>query len=144
MRILVADGEILVGLMMEAVLKEAGHRPIGPATTWAQVLGLAGTTWPDLAILDADLPGGLQAGLEVAQTLLVEHGVSSIVTTSDTASLRPLRHLLLGALPKPFTATSLLGAVGLCRAVLDHGRPIPPIPQRFEFYGLASCRAGSA
>jgi len=144
MRILIADGEILVGLMMEAVLKAAGHEPVGPAVTAAQALALAGTTWPDLAVLDADLPGGRQAGLEVAQALLLEHGVSSIATTSDPASLRARRHLLLGVLPRPFTASSLLAAVDVCRSALDPGRPFPPLPARFEFYGLSSCRAGTA
>ena len=55
--ILVVEDEPIVAMLVEDMLAELGANPIGPATSLAGALELAGTATFDAAILDVNLNG---------------------------------------------------------------------------------------
>ena len=56
-RVLVAEDEPLVAMLLEDVLLDAGATILGPASTVAEALRLAAKQRPDLAVLDLNLSG---------------------------------------------------------------------------------------
>ncbi len=56
-RVLVVEDEPLVAMELAAVVEDAGHVVIGPASTCAQALELAASHAPHIALLDGNLNG---------------------------------------------------------------------------------------
>ena len=57
LRVLVVEDEPLVAMELAAVVEDAGHVVIGPASTCAQALELAASHEPHIALLDGNLNG---------------------------------------------------------------------------------------
>ncbi len=66
-RILVVEDEYLIALDLDAALRAAGYRVIGPASDVSAALELLKADRPDAAILDVNLAG--QWGTPVAEVL---------------------------------------------------------------------------
>jgi CheY-like chemotaxis protein len=57
LRVLVVEDEPLVAMELAAVVEDAGHVVIGPASTCAQALQLVASHAPHIALLDGNLNG---------------------------------------------------------------------------------------
>ena len=108
-RILVAEDEPLVAMLLEDVLLDAGAFIIGPAATVAEALALAARERPDMAVLDLNLSG--ETCLAVADALAAA-GVPFLVATGYGGDAPLPRHGHVEVLQKPYEPTTLITALG--------------------------------
>ena len=115
MRILVADDDRVLSLMICGVLREAGHNPV-PAFDAMQALMFAmREPVPDIVLLDISMPGG--TGLEALKKLQISSKTAHIpviVISGSSDPAMPEQVKALGArrfLPKPIDPEVLLAAV---------------------------------
>ena len=57
LRVLVAEDEALVSMLIEDMLADMGALVVGPAATFDEAMGLAGSETIDIALLDVNLAG---------------------------------------------------------------------------------------
>lgn len=132
MDILIAEDEILLGLLLTDALAEVGHRVLGPASCRAEALGLIAEGIPHLALVDIELRGG-ESGIELASEL-GRHGVPCVFATGQPARARAHRELALGLVAKPYTPTTILEVVRYFEAIHAGERPAGA-PRGFELFG---------
>lgn len=112
-RILIVEDEFLIALTLEETLLAARYEVVGVAATFDEAVELAGSTRPDLAIMDIRLASerdGVEAALEIRRRF----GVASLFASANldpnnkarAAAARPA-----GWLSKPYTPESLTAAV---------------------------------
>jgi CheY-like chemotaxis protein len=107
LRVLVAEDESLIALLLEDMLAELGYECVGPASTLDDALLLAKQGEIEAAILDVDLRG--QKTYPVAD-LLTERGIPVMFATGyDIGDLED-RFTGIPVLQKPF-AKSEVGRV---------------------------------
>ena len=108
LRVLVVEDETLVAMLVEDMLQELGHVPVGPAARLDAAIKLARDEVLDLAILDVNL-GGTKS-FPVAD-VLTERGVPVIFATGyGTGGLeRPFQGYPVIA--KPFSEATLSRAI---------------------------------
>jgi DNA-binding NarL/FixJ family response regulator len=96
-RVLLADDHLIVRQGLKSLLEREGMQVIGEASQGSEVLRLALTLQPDVAILDVAMPrmNGLDAALEVKQVspktktiLLTRHDENQYVTAALRAGVR--------------------------------------------------------
>ena len=109
-RVLVAEDEPLVAMLLEDVLLDAGATILGPASTVAEALRLTAQQRPDLAVLDLNLSG--ETCHAVADALAAA-GVPFLVATGFGADDPLPSHAGVQVLQKPYEPTALIDA--LCR-----------------------------
>lgn len=115
LRILVAEDEPLVAMLLEDVLLDAGASIIGPVATVAEALRLVAAEPLDCAVLDLNLTG--ETCLAVADAL-VERGVPFLVATGYGGDAPLPRHGGVLVLQKPYDPVELIAALhGLRSAV---------------------------
>lgn len=113
MRILIVEDEMLIALVAEEDLTDAGHAVVGIAASYERALALAEAERPDLALMDVRLVSG-RDGIEAATELRRRFGIPSILASGskDADNLAradaadPLEWLV-----KPYTTEQLLQAV---------------------------------
>jgi DNA-binding response OmpR family regulator len=104
-RVLVVEDEMLLTLVIETALDQAGAEPIGPASTLAEAVSLAQAERLDAAVLDVNLNN--EAVFPVAD-FLRERGVPFIFATGYAAEAAiPPRHRDIPRLPKPYRSDQL-------------------------------------
>jgi CheY-like chemotaxis protein len=112
-KILIVDDELWAALDMEWVVQRLGHEVVGPATTAAKAIELAGRARPNLVLMDirlADNSDGVAAAIEIRQrfdipSLFVSaHG--DPLSRNRAAAAQPL-----GFIEKPFSPESLSRAI---------------------------------
>lgn len=105
-RVLVVEDELMLTMTLERILKGAGAEPVGPATTVAEALFLAGSERIDAAVLDVNVAD--EPVFPVADMLRAQ-GVPFIFATGyATDSVMPARHKDVPRLPKPYRQDRLL------------------------------------
>jgi DNA-binding response OmpR family regulator len=115
-RILVVEDEALVGLMIEAILADCGHEPVGPVHDLAEAVAVLGTRGVDAALLDLGLPDGLSVPVaEMLGRLRIPFGIVTGFSTEFAARLLPGRPILA----KPFRETDLARLVSRLLAEAD-------------------------
>jgi DNA-binding NarL/FixJ family response regulator len=127
-RILLVEDDFLVGMEIEAGLRDAGCDVIGVAATAEEAVSLAEAERPLLAVMDIRLAGerdGVDAALEIERRL----GIRSLFASAHgdhevrarAAAARPL-----GWIGKPYRVTALVAAVRHALASLnEEPRPEP-------------------
>ena len=122
-RILVAEDNVMIGMMIAADLERAGYEVLGPFHRNAPALAAAATMPCDLALLDIDLQDG-DDGVELARHLRERYGLKAIFVTGQRDQAEAARAEALGALVKPFRSDALIETVtsGL-RYAQDGERP---------------------
>ena len=75
MILLVAEDEVLIALVLERALRDAGHEVLGPAATPEEALALVEETRPELALIDINLTGGGD-GIALARARALRRGRS--------------------------------------------------------------------
>jgi DNA-binding NarL/FixJ family response regulator len=123
-RILIVEDDFLVASEIEGALAEAGFAIAGVAASADEVLQLAATAPPTLAVMDIRLSGA-RDGIDAALELFARHKIRCIFATAHhTAATRaraePARPLAW--VPKPYGMPTLVDAVR--RAVRELGGAI--------------------
>ena len=114
-RVLVADDEEDIRLLVCLAVRKAGCTVVAAVPDGAQALRTARAERPDLVVLDVSMPGA--SGLEVCAALRADPATagSRVLLLSAGASPADLaRGLAAGAdayLPKPFTVAGLVAQV---------------------------------
>ena len=114
-RVLVAEDEPLVAMLLEDVLLEAGATVLGPAATVQHALDLVMTERPDVAVLDFNLSG--ETCLRVADALAAA-GVPFLVATGYAGDIPLPQHPDAKSLQKPYDPQTLIIALSRIRARL--------------------------
>ena len=108
LRVLVVEDEMLVSMLVEDMLEDLGHVPVGPAARLDAGINLANSETLDLAILDINL-GGTKS-FPIAD-VLTARGVPVIFATGYGASGLDQRFLKFPVIAKPFSETALKTAI---------------------------------
>ena len=115
MRVLVADDEEDIRLLVCVAVRKAGGTVVAAVADGAQALAAARTERPDLLVLDVSMPGA--SGLEVCEQLRADPAAAGARVLLLSAGASPddvARGLAAGAdayLPKPFTVAGLVDQV---------------------------------
>jgi CheY-like chemotaxis protein len=105
-RVLVIEDEMLVAMMVEDVLAEAGYRVLGPVATVENALSILETgSKIDIAVMDLNLSG--QTSLPLANVFRERNIPFMIMTGYGSAPLSP-PHELVRVLSKPFDPADLI------------------------------------
>jgi CheY-like chemotaxis protein len=99
-RILVVDDSIFICMALEALCDSLGWQIVGPATTIATGLQLAGTAQIDAALLDVSL--GETLCWDIATRLQERSIPFAFITGHDLAGTLPARFATTPWLRKPF------------------------------------------
>jgi two-component system, response regulator PdtaR len=119
MRIVIVEDDYLVASEMEGALTEAGFEVAAVASSAEEILDLAATARPALAVMDIRLRGA-RDGIDAALELFAKHGIRCIFATAHQtpqtrARAEPAKPLAW--VPKPYVMPALIDAVR--RAVRD-------------------------
>jgi CheY-like chemotaxis protein len=117
-RVLIVEDNFLLGLEIEALLRESGCVVLGPVGTVDEALALLEREdRPDLAVLDVDLHG--RRVTPVAAALHSRAVPSVLVTGYAAAQLREPELRGLPRLEKPVSGSDLLRALGHARGAAE-------------------------
>ena len=119
-RVLIGEDETLIRLDLRGMLEEAGMEVCAEARDGVEVVELARTTRPELAILDVKMPR--LDGIESARRILAERPIPIVIVSAFTeASVveRAAEAGVFGYLAKPFRREDLLPAIATARARFD-------------------------
>ena len=114
-RVLVADDEEDIRLLVTLAVRKAGCAVVASVADGTQALAVARAEMPDLLVLDVSMPGA--SGLEVCAALRTEPATAGCRVLLLSAGASPddiARGLSAGAdayLPKPFTVAGLVARV---------------------------------
>lgn len=120
--VLIVEDEYLVALVIEDALAFAGFAVAGVAETADQAVMMAGTTRPDIVLMDIRLRSG-RDGIDAAREILQRFGIPSVFVTAQadpgTRQRGEEEAHPLGWLLKPFAlnelTTTVSAAVALAR-----------------------------
>jgi AmiR/NasT family two-component response regulator len=114
LRVLIADDESIRLLSLRKQLATLGHQVVAEASTGDEAVALAGSTLPDLAILDIKMP--VMDGIEAAEKITQARPIPIILLTAyDEAQLveRAAQANISAYLMKPVAEEDLLPAITL-------------------------------
>jgi AmiR/NasT family two-component response regulator len=117
MKILIAEDETLIRMDLRSIIEKAGHEICGEAKDGEEAVRLAGSSRPDLAILDVKMPR--LDGIEAARRILAERPIPIVMLTAygqDELVSRAVEAGVFGYLVKPFRETDLVPAIQAARA----------------------------
>ncbi|MEO5738591.1 MAG: response regulator [Variovorax sp.] len=132
MKILVAENEPLIAIMLEEALQSAGHAVIGPSASVEEALAAAKISTPELALLDINLLAG-GSGIDLAHALLSLYGTPSIFVSGNPYQAREAKDAALGFISKPFRIAAVITAISVARAIIAGDVPYK-IPPGFEVF----------
>jgi DNA-binding response OmpR family regulator len=118
LRILLVEDEMMLSMLVEDWLLDAGCEVVGPAATLRRARLLADTEAIDVAVLDVNLGG--QPVYAVAE-ILAGRGIPFVFTTGYSTADMGGRFPGCPALQKPFHVGELMAAVRMARAVVTLG-----------------------
>ncbi len=128
LRILVVEDEMMVAMLMEDMLQDLGHLPVGPAARLEAGMEMASSEILDLGILDVNLAG--VKSFPIAN-LLTARGIPLIFATGYGRNGLDDLYPGVPVIAKPFSMANLQRAIGaVCRrneASDLHGATIPPV-----------------
>jgi two-component system, response regulator PdtaR len=108
LRVLVADDDIIVGVLLGELLKEMGHDVCAIETTEADAVAAAVRCRPDLMIIDVRLGDG--SGISAVEEILRTGPISHMFVSGNTSSVRTLRPGTV-IIQKPYRETDLANAM---------------------------------
>jgi CheY-like chemotaxis protein len=124
LRILVAEDNALIGMLLADMLAALGHDVCAVEATELGTVASAMRYRPDLVIADGSLRGG--SGVTAVEAILQCHNIAYIFVTGDNAAIR-LRMPEAVILAKPFNEAGLEAAI---RTVMYHNGSRPVCPAR--------------
>ena len=124
-RVLVAVEDVILAFDLQRLLREAGYRVVGPATTAAEIQRMNQRGDVDCAILDLDIDR--RAPLPIAD-LLAFANVPFVYLTTGVFGPVPSRHKRRPIVEKPISRDALLIAIekamATSRETVDQGRRV--------------------
>jgi DNA-binding NarL/FixJ family response regulator len=109
MKVLIVEDEAIVALSLKLELETKGYDVCGFVSSGEEAVELAGTSFPDLILMDINLAGE-QDGISAAEEILI-HGSPRIIFFSGHSRLamdpRLQKLKPLGLLSKPVTVTMI-------------------------------------
>jgi response regulator NasT len=119
-KILIAEDETLIRLDLRGMLERAGLEVCAEAKDGVEAVDLAGSTTPDVAVLDVRMPR--LDGIEAARRILDERPMPIVLVSAFTEQSlvrRAAEAGVYGYLAKPFREQDLLPAIATARARFD-------------------------
>jgi response regulator NasT len=120
MKVLIAEDETLIRLDLRGMLESAGLEVCAEARDGVEAVELAGSTAPDVAVLDVKMPR--LDGIEAARRILDERPMPIVLVSAFTEQSlvrRAAEAGVYGYLAKPFREEDLLPAIATARARFD-------------------------
>jgi two-component system, response regulator PdtaR len=120
MKVLIAEDETLIRLDLKGMLENAGLEVCAEAKDGLEAVALAGSTAPDVAVLDVKMPR--LDGIEAARRILDERPMPIVLVSAFTEQSlvrRAAEAGVYGYLAKPFREVDLLPAIATARARFD-------------------------
>ena len=125
MQILIVEDEILLAMVLEDLMVDAGHTVCDFAPTAERALQLAEAARPDLALVDINLQDGRGSGVGLARELRQRLGIPSIFVTGQTSEALRNRDAALGYVNKPYKPETILACIEAAD-ILKQGGKVPP------------------
>jgi CheY-like chemotaxis protein len=119
-RIVLVEDELLVAMLIEDIVSEAGHEVVATSSTGERAVALAAECRPDLVLMDYRL-GGPMTGVEAADLIWTAYGIPSLFISGNASILQANPPAALGAMGKPVDPHRL--AFALDAIALSLGRP---------------------
>ena len=126
--ILIAEDNVLIGMMMEDDLRQAGFETAGPAATNAAALALADESEISLALVDVDLANG-DSGFDLAAALSERHSIPCVFSTGQAMDAMSNAGTALGVLRKPFSGPQLVAAVETAVRIAEDAGYVPCVDE---------------
>lgn len=114
MRIFICEDNAIVALMLEDVVADLGHEPVGVADASDVALEGAVAAGAELVLVDVDLADG-PTGLGLVAEL-ARRGIPSIVVSGQVATV-PKGHGASALLSKPIDEEALAGAIATVKGL---------------------------
>jgi CheY-like chemotaxis protein len=131
LKVLIAEDDLMIADMTEAMVVECGYEVCGIARTVAEAVALCRRHKPDLAVIDLRLAdGGL--GTEIAAQL-GSHGKLGVLYATGNVS-----HAMLttadghACLAKPYRSGDLQRSLEIVAEIVATGTASPPFPRGFQ------------
>lgn len=113
MKIFICEDNALVAMMLEDLIADLGHEPVGIADTSRRALEGIDLSGAELALVDLDLADG-PTGLGLVADLR-RRGVPAIIVSGQTATV-PLDHGAVALVPKPIDEHAFIAAIDAAAA----------------------------
>lgn len=123
-KILVVEDEAVTAMDVQATLQRFGYDVPAVVSSGAATIAAASEVRPDLILMDITLQGalsGIEAADEIRRTLAVPVVFLTAHTAPETME-RAVRTLPFGYLPKPYTPSTLRGAIEVALRLGDDDR----------------------
>ncbi len=127
MNILLVEDEPGVALVLEYALNEAGHKIIGPLSTFKSAYAMARCHEADLALIDINLADG-QTGPALAQKLFSDMGIMSLYVTGSGEEWRVPHDGAFGYISKPYELKAVVESIEAIKTLMEGQTPayLPP------------------
>lgn len=110
-RVLIVEDDVLVSMFLSDLVEDAGFDVVGIARTAAEAVALAQEHRPDIALMDANLKGGV-TGVSAAETLVRDQDIAIIFISGDSslihdpavAAIKPVAVVEKPCMPDELTA----------------------------------------
>jgi two-component system, response regulator PdtaR len=134
MRVLIVEDEPLIALSLASELKLAGHHVLGPSADADEALCLAGDHHADLALISADLQGGM-GGTELARLLQSQCEVPALLLTTQPSTMHADTDAFLGMITLPFDPAEISDLIRAAQAVIGGDQPVATsVPQSLRLF----------
>lgn len=114
--VFVLEDEALIAMEIEAMLRAAGYRVVGPATSIAEAMQICEALTDGCALLDVNLDG---AAVTPVARLLAERGIPFALVTGYDADSVPEQFRDRIIIRKPFTDADLFTALNQLGSVKE-------------------------
>lgn len=143
LKVLIAEGDLMIADLVEEILIEHGYEVCGIARTVAEAVVLAQHHKPDLAVLDLRLAdGGL--GTEIAAQLLPLGRFGVLYATGNISQVVLTTADGDACLSKPYRSVDLLRSPEIVAEIVATGKAVPPFPNGFQVLSAATAPSGVA
>ncbi len=130
LKVLIVEDQAILAMELELILADSGCRVTGCAMDSASAIALAAREPPDLALVDVNLLDGL-TGPQVAHHLVRDHRTAVVFLTANPEQIPEGFSGALGAVCKPFDASTIRKVVEFARGFI-RDRSVDHPPQRLR------------
>lgn len=130
MKVLIVEDEALLAMELEALVEDAGHQVVGWATNAADARHLVDTVEADIAFVDIHLTDG-PTGVEVAEYIAGARRSMVVFLTANPKRVPENFAGAVGVIAKPYTMSSLMGALRYLYEGVRRPPPVSSLPVGF-------------
>lgn len=130
-KVLIAEDDVMIADMIEAVLISHGYEICGIAKTVAEATEIASRSPPDLAVIDHRLADG-DLGTDVANHIRELGPVGVLYATGNVRELMATAVTGHACISKPYSEDDLLRGLALVSEIVGTGIATAPFPRGFK------------